>query len=79
MAESTRPQSIQKARNDFHDIEVLLSWLAEKNTHIDFEAYRAKPKNDLLPGIIKLYEMHATIRPLLEATLGKNDLVLISN
>lgn len=79
MADSTRPQSVRKARNDFIDIEVLLMWLADINIHIDFEGYRAKPKKDFLPGIIKLYKMHATIRPLLEVTLEKEDLVSISN
>ena len=79
MADSTRPQSIQKTKNDILDIFVLLEWLAEKKVCIHFEGYPEKPKRDLLSGVMKLYTMHVTVRPLLEKTLEEEDLLFISN
>ncbi|KAH1334348.1 hypothetical protein KXX67_006555 [Aspergillus fumigatus] len=52
LAESTRPQSIKKADSDIDDIEVLLKWLARNQFHIDFEGYLAKPKEELLSGLV---------------------------
>ncbi|KAH1456401.1 hypothetical protein KXX13_000375 [Aspergillus fumigatus] len=79
LAESTRPQSIKKADSDIDDIEVLLKWLARNQFHIDFEGYLAKPKEELLSGVRKLYQMHAAFRPLLETTLDEESFALINN
>jgi hypothetical protein len=79
LAESTRPQSIAKTENDFHDIGVLLNWLAENELHMSFEGYPEKRKEDLLSGIRKLYQMDAAIRPLLETTLDAEDFAFINN
>lgn len=79
LADSTRPQSIQKAKRDVEDIKLLFTWLARKNLRVDFEGYWDKPKEDLLPGIRKLYEMHAMLRPLIETALEGEDFALISN
>ncbi|KAH1418957.1 hypothetical protein KXX32_008943 [Aspergillus fumigatus] len=79
LAESTRPQSIKKADSDIDDIEVLLKWLARNQFHIDFEGYLAKPKEELLSGVRKLYQLHAAFRPLLETTLDEESFALINN
>lgn len=79
LAESTRPQSIKKADSDIDDIEVLLKWLARNQLHIDFEGYLAKPKEELLSGVRKLYQMHAAFQPLLETTLDEESFALINN
>jgi hypothetical protein len=79
LAESTRPQSVKKRRSDVRDIEVLVNWLAENELHMNFEGYPEKPKEELLSGVRKLYQMHAAIRPLLETTLDAEDFALINN
>ncbi|KAG2016906.1 hypothetical protein GB937_006109 [Aspergillus fischeri] len=71
LAESTRPQSIRKAESD--------GWLAGNELHMDFEGYPEKPKEELLSGVRKLYQMHAAIRPLLETTLDAENFALINN
>jgi hypothetical protein len=62
---------------------MILNWLAQKNRYIDFEDYSEdyseKPKQDLLSGIGKLYQMHTTIRPLLETTLEAGNFAPINN
>jgi hypothetical protein len=58
---------------------VILNWLARNNRHVDFEGYSAKPKQDLLSVIRKLYQMDTTIRALLETTLEAEDFALINN
>lgn len=78
IATSTRPLSIAKAANDVEDIQGILRWLAGKNLRIDFAGYPEKPKEDLLPGVRQLYDMHATIRPLLESTMEPQDFAQIS-
>lgn len=79
LADSTRPQSISKAKRDVEDIKLLFNWLTQKNLRVDFEGYWDKPKKDLLPGVRKLYEKHATLRPLIEAALEEEDFALISS
>lgn len=79
LAESTRPLSIRKAKRDVEDIEVLLKWLARNGLRIDFEAYPEKPEQDLLSGVRMLYQMHPTVRPLLETTLKTEHFTFISN
>ena len=77
IAESTRPASITKARNDVSDIQVILRWLAERNIRIDFTAYPEKPKDQLLPGFRMMYARYAEVRGLLAATMEEEDLALI--
>lgn len=79
LAESTRPKSMTKAWTDFQDIKVLLDWLSRNKLYVDFEGYAEKPKEELLPGARKLYQMHAEIRPLLEVTLDAETFALISS
>ncbi|KAJ5675031.1 uncharacterized protein N7477_004965 [Penicillium maclennaniae] len=69
LADSTRPKSITKAARDVQDIEILLRWLAKNDLYIDFEGYPEKQEQEHLSGVRKLYQMHATIRLLLEITL----------
>jgi hypothetical protein len=64
---------------DIKDIQVILTWLGNDGSLIDFEGYPEKPKHELLALVRKLYQMHTTTRPLLAATLSAEDLALISN
>ena len=77
--ESTRPKSVLKARCDFEDIGTILSWLARNNLRIDFTAYPEKPKEELLPGVRKLYEIHSEVRSLLQTMMEAQDFALIHN
>mgnify|MGYP006900021950 CR=1 FL=1 len=61
IAESTRPNSQIKARNDFYDMEVILAWLVKHKVRIDFALYSEKPKDQLLPGFELLYKNHPTV------------------
>ncbi|KAJ5931633.1 hypothetical protein N7516_006122 [Penicillium verrucosum] len=78
-ANSTRPASTSKAARDVKDIQVILIWLVNDGSLIDFEGYPEKPKHELLALVRELYQMHTTTRPLLAATLSAEDLALISN
>ncbi|KAJ5867030.1 hypothetical protein N7534_001583 [Penicillium rubens] len=64
---------------DVDDIKVILTWLVNDGSLIDFEGYLEQPKHELLAFVRKLYQMHTKIRPLLVATLSAEDLALISN
>ncbi|KAJ5838978.1 uncharacterized protein N7525_004166 [Penicillium rubens] len=64
---------------DVDDIKVILTWLVNDGSLIDFEGYLEQPKHELLAFARKLYQMHTKIRPLLVATLSAEDLALISN
>ncbi|KAJ5583115.1 hypothetical protein N7535_001735 [Penicillium sp. DV-2018c] len=79
IADSARPVSIIKAERGFEDIQVILTWLGNDGSLIDFEGYPEKPKHELLALVRKLYQMHTAIRPLLAVTLSADDLALISN
>ncbi|KAI2722809.1 hypothetical protein CBS147332_3738 [Penicillium roqueforti] len=79
IAESTRPQSNRKARGDFEDITAILNWLARKNLRIYFTNYPEKSRDDLLSWVRKLYELHTTVRALLEITMEAQDFALIRN
>ena len=56
-----------------------ISFLLNNVTLIDFAGCPEKPKEDLLSGLRKLYEMHTAVRPLLEVTMGVQNFALISN
>ncbi|KAJ5229248.1 hypothetical protein N7489_009956, partial [Penicillium chrysogenum] len=79
IANSTRPASKRKAVRDVDDIKVILTWLVNDGSLIDFKGYLEQPKHELLAFVRKLYQMHTKIRPLLAATLSAEDLALISN
>ncbi|CAI7608857.1 hypothetical protein PCG10_008882 [Penicillium crustosum] len=79
VAESTRPQSIRKARGDFEDMRAILHWLAKNNLRIDFTAYPEKPKEELLPCFRKFYELHVIVHFLLEVTMDAQDFALACN
>jgi hypothetical protein len=70
---------MRKAERHIQDIEVLLNWLVQNDLRIDFEGYPENPKQDLLSGVRKLYQMHATARRLLETTSKAEDFALIND
>jgi hypothetical protein len=79
IAESARPASVTKATNDYEDVMVLLSWLAERKVGINFAEYREKPKSQLLPGFQLLYTKHPSVRGLLKETMGHEDFAFITS
>jgi hypothetical protein len=46
--DSSRPKSISKADNDLKDIEVILRWLSERNTLINFDTYPDPQEEDAI-------------------------------
>lgn len=74
IAESTRPQSIQKRDSDLTDISHLLDWLVARHIKIDFAGYAAlKPKHQLLLGYRLLYQNHPELIDQLCKVLEKED------
>lgn len=74
IAESTRPASIARARNDLFDLDKLLRWLVNHGVKIDFDMYPEKTKEELLPGLQKLLKIGGQdIRDLLKAALDSED------
>lgn len=73
IAESTRPKSMTKARNDREDLQAILQWLGTRNMVIDFSMYQEKSKDDLLPGVALLLALNPEFHSLLERVLSPED------
>jgi len=80
IAESTRPQSIQKANSDLSDITFLIRWLVSNDQEVDFESYAAiLPKDRLLPGFRTLHRLNAAVRGDLQKVLKAVDFQYVTS
>jgi hypothetical protein len=72
IAESTRPESKIKARNDATDILFLLKWLANSGGRIDFQGMQRKAA--LLQGFHLFWNINPEAEEYLKFMLGPADL-----